>query len=262
MTTLLNQTAVDDEMAGIPEPPTFASPTEELKYRKQRAAAGYRMLARFGLDEGIAGHITIRDTHRLDHLWTAPFGAYFGRVRASDLILVGPDGTVAEGEGLLNRAAFAIHSRIHEARPDVVAAVHAHGLHGKTFSMADRLLAPLTQDACAFYGDHGRFDDYTGVVFDPSEGDRIAAALGAGKAVILANHGHLTVGTTTSAALWWFVTMERSMQAELLAAGDVNPLPDDVAKATADTVGREDVGTFAFEPIFQRLIHEQPDLLD
>jgi hypothetical protein len=73
MTTLLNQTAVDDEMAGIPEPPTFASPTEELKYRKQRAAAGYRMLARFGLDEGIAGHITIRDTHRLDHFWTAPF---------------------------------------------------------------------------------------------------------------------------------------------------------------------------------------------
>lgn len=74
MTTLLNQTAVDDEMAGIPEPPTFASPTEELKYRKQRAAAGYRMLARFGLDEGIAGHITIRDTHRLDTFGPLPSG--------------------------------------------------------------------------------------------------------------------------------------------------------------------------------------------
>ncbi len=63
---------------------------------------------------------------------------------------------------------------------------------------------------CAFYQDHGLFDDYTGVVTDLEEGKRIAAALGGHKAVILRNHGLLTVGDTVDAAAWWFITMERS----------------------------------------------------
>src|SRR5436309_2424281 len=83
-------------------------------------------------------------------------------------------------------AAFAIHSQIHAARPDVVAAAHAHSLHGKAWSALRRPLDPLTQDACAFYGDHAVFDDYAGVVLDLDEGKRIAAALASRKAVILA----------------------------------------------------------------------------
>ena len=62
-----------------------------------------------------------------------------------------------------------------------------------------RLLDPLTQDACIFYGDHGLFDDYTGVVLSTDEGKRIAAALGPHKAVILRNHGLLTAGATVDA---------------------------------------------------------------
>src|SRR5205823_4634620 len=85
--------------------------------------------------------------------------------------------------------AFAIPSRIHAARPDVVAAAHAHSLYGKAWSSLGRRLDPLTQDACAFYEDHVVFDDYSGVVEEPSEGDRIARALGAKKAAILRNHG-------------------------------------------------------------------------
>lgn len=259
----LDQIAAEDP-ASRPAPPVFATAAEEREHRKRRVAAGYRVLARFGLDEGIAGHITARDPERPDRFWTAPFGRYFGRVRASDLILVDEDGQVAEGRGPLNRAAFAIHSQIHRARPDVVGAVHAHGLHGKAFSSLHRTLAPLTQDACAFHGSHGLFDDYTGVVFDPAEGRRIAAALGDGKAVILANHGHLTVGQTVDAAIWWFVTMERSFQAELIAraAGEPVVLDDETARQTAAVVGREDVGWFAFQPIWERIITEQPDLVD
>jgi ribulose-5-phosphate 4-epimerase/fuculose-1-phosphate aldolase len=67
----------------------------------------------------------------------------------SDLIKVDDEGKILEGEGLLNQAAFAIHSRIHKARPDVVAAAHAHSLYGKAWSSLGRLLDPLTQDACA-----------------------------------------------------------------------------------------------------------------
>lgn len=84
----LDEIAAEDP-ANIPAPPTFGTLEEERAYRKQRVAAGYRVLARFGLDEGIAGHITARDPERLDHFWTAPFGRYFGRVRPGDLIQIG-----------------------------------------------------------------------------------------------------------------------------------------------------------------------------
>ena len=103
---------------------------------------------------------------------------------------------MVEGTWPLNLAAFAIHSQIHAARPDVVSAAHAHSVHGKAWSTLHRPLDPLTQDACAFYGDHAVFDDYTGAVLDLEEGKRIAHALGDGKAAILANHGLLTVGRT------------------------------------------------------------------
>jgi len=258
----LDEIATDE--ANIPAPPVFAEVNLERRHRRERVAAGYRILARFGLDEGIAGHITSRDPEHLDHFWTAPFGRYFGRVKASDLILVDEDGRVVEGEGRLNRAAFAIHSQLHAARPDVVAAVHAHGLHGKAFSCLHQPLAPLTQDACAFYGSHAVFRDYTGVVFLPVEGRRMAHTLGDGKGLILVNHGHLTVGQTVDSAIWWFLTMERSMQAELIAraAGSPVALDHDTALATAAVVGREDVGWFAFQSIWERIVEEQPGLCD
>lgn len=247
----------------IPEPPSSRAVADERAHRKLMVAAGYRIFARFGLDEGIAGHVTARDPERQDHFWTAPFGAYFGRVLPADLILVDDSGSVVDGEGRLNTAAFAIHSAVHAARPDVVGAAHAHGPHGKTFSTLHRTLAPLTQDACAFYGSHALFSDYTGVVLESEEGKRVAAALGGGKAVILANHGHLTVGETVESAVFWFVTMERSFQAELLAraAGEPVELDHVTAQRTAAVVGGENVGWFAFQPILERIVAEQPDLL-
>jgi ribulose-5-phosphate 4-epimerase/fuculose-1-phosphate aldolase len=189
---------------------------------------------------------------------------HFGRIRASDLVLVDESGEVVEGDQPVNTAAFAIHSRIHAARPDVVAAAHAHSLYGKAWSSLGRLLDPITQDACAFYEDHGLFDDFTGVVYDTSEGDRIAETLGTGKAAILRNHGLLTVGRSVDEAAWWFITMERSCQAQLLAeaAGEPIPIRHEAALHTRGQVGTEIVGWFQFQPMWQKIVAEEPDLLD
>ena len=110
-----------------------------------------------------------------DHFWVNPFGMHFGHIRVSDLMLVRHDGTVVEGDRPLNQAAFAIHSQVHAARPDVIGAAHSHSVYGKTWSTLARLLDPITQDACAFYDDHALFDQYSGVVLDLEEGKRIAA---------------------------------------------------------------------------------------
>jgi ribulose-5-phosphate 4-epimerase/fuculose-1-phosphate aldolase len=169
-----------------------------------------------------------------------------------------------EGEYHVNRAAFAIHSQIHAARPDVVAAAHSHSIFGKSWSSLGRLLDPITQDACAFYNDHAVFDDYTGVVYDTDEGKRIGEALGNRKAAILRNHGLLTVGQSVDEAAWWFITMERSCQAQLLAeaAGKPISISPDAATHTHGQVGTHLAGWFSFQPLWDKILRDQPDLMD
>ncbi len=249
---------------GQPRPP---QPTVELErlYRKQRLAASFRLFGRFGFDFGGAGHITVRDPEYPDHFWLNPAGVFFGHIRVSDLMLVSHDGEIVEhGEvKLLNRAAFAIHSRLHKARPDVLAAAHSHSMYGKAFSALGKLLDPLTQDSCAFYEDHSVFEHFSGVVLDTSEGDRIAETLGPRKAVILQNHGILTVGPSVETAVWRYLAMENACQAQLLAeaAGTTKPVPHDVAKHTAEQVGGP-YGDFSFQPYFDLIAREEPDLFD
>src|SRR6476619_6084539 len=90
--------------------PSFDSVEEERLHRKQRLAAAFRLFGKCGFDEGVAGHITMRDPELLDHFWVNPFGMSFSHLRVSDLLLVNSRGEVVEGEGSVNTAAFAIHS--------------------------------------------------------------------------------------------------------------------------------------------------------
>ncbi|GGO22732.1 class II aldolase/adducin family protein [Microbispora bryophytorum] len=245
-------------------PPKFDTVEEERRHRKERLAAALRLFGRFGFEEGVAGHITARDPEHTDHFWVNPFGMSFKQIKVGDLILVNHEGQVVEGRHHVNQAAFAIHSMVHQARPDVVAAAHSHSVYGKALSALGTLLEPLTQDACAFYEDHALFDDYTGVVVETEEGRRIAQALGSHKAVILRNHGLLTVGDSVEAAAWWFITMERSCQAQLAAkaAGPTVPISHENAKLTHGQIGNDVVGWINFQPLLDQILASDPDLLD
>ncbi|GIH60374.1 MULTISPECIES: class II aldolase/adducin family protein [Microbispora] len=245
-------------------PKRFDTVEEERRHRKERLAAALRLFGRFGFEEGVAGHITARDPEHTDHFWVNPFGMSFKRIKVSDLILVNHEGQVVEGRYHVNQAAFAIHSMVHQARPDVVAAAHSHSVYGKALSALGTLLEPLTQDACAFYEDHALFDDYTGVVVETEEGRRIAQALGSHKAVILRNHGLLTVGDSVEAAAWWFITMERSCQAQLVAkaAGPTVPISHENAKLTHGQIGNDFVGWVNFQPLLDQILASDPELLD
>ncbi|MGH3276963.1 MAG: class II aldolase/adducin family protein [Streptosporangiaceae bacterium] len=255
---------IDETLLAFPRPPSFADPAAERRHRKERLAAALRLFGRLGFEEGVAGHITARDPEFTDHFWVNPFGVSFKHIRVSDLLLVNHEGKVVQGRHRVNTAAFAIHSAVHEARPDVIGAAHSHSLYGKALSATGQSLEPITQDACAFYEDHALFDDYTGVVNDPAEGRRIAAALGSSKAVILRNHGLLTAGATVDAAAWWFITMERSCQAQLIAkaAGPTISIRHEDAKLTHGQVGGEFSGWFQFQPLYDQIARTDPDLFD
>lgn len=247
----------------LPEIPVFASSAEERIHRKQRLAAAFRLFGKFGFGEGVAGHITVRDPEEPHHFWVNPYGMSFNLIRASDLICVDEHGKVVYGDKPVNKAAFAIHGGLHVSNPDVIAAAHAHSPCGKALSSLRCMVEPLTQDACAFYQDQVRFQGNV-VVLDFEEGKQIGAVMDGAKAAILSNHGLLTVGHTVDEAAWWFITMERSCQSQLaaMAAGTPEPLTHAEAVEVRGQIGTPYAGWFQFQPLYDMIVAEQPDLLD
>src|SRR5699024_12559877 len=163
MTTEANAPALDLEDL----PNGRATVAEEREHRKQMLAVTLRLFARLGFDEGVAGHVTVRDPEFPGRFWVNPYAVHFSRMKVSDLLLIDEQGKVAEGERRTNKAAFSIHSTIHEARPDVVAIAHTHSVYGRAWAAMGRELDPIIQESCAFYDDHVVFDKYKRLVLHP-----------------------------------------------------------------------------------------------
>jgi ribulose-5-phosphate 4-epimerase/fuculose-1-phosphate aldolase len=127
---------------------------------------------------------------------------------ASDLLLVNHQGEIVGGgkpeRQMYNSAAFVIHSAIHAARPDVHSAVHAHSPAGKAFATLGRELPFYTQDSATFWGDIGLYAKHGGVVLGFKESQEIVEHLGQGKALVMQNHGIMSVGGSIESAVAWF----------------------------------------------------------
>ncbi|RMY02774.1 hypothetical protein D0868_07801 [Hortaea werneckii] len=182
-------------LPGIPQHPTFQ---EHRQWMLEKMALSFRVFARKGYTDGLAGHISVRDPEWPHTFWTNPLAKHYGLMKASDMILVDYSGKPVGANG----AGFQIHSAIHKRRPDVAAAAHTHSPYGLAWSPFGRPLEMLTQNAAYLYDDaQGVYDDFGGVVFTEKEGEKIGDALGPkGKGLMLRNHGLLTVGNTVDEA--------------------------------------------------------------
>ncbi|WNI22946.1 class II aldolase/adducin family protein [Streptomyces sp. ITFR-16] len=236
-------------------PPVHASLGEERAHRKERLAGALRLFGEYGYEDGVSGHITARDPEFTECFWVNPFGVPFDGMRPGDLILVNAQGQVVEGTRHVNQAAFTVHAQVHRARPDVVAVAHTHSVHGRALAALGELIEPITQESCAFYEDHALYDAYTGVVVDEDEGRRIAAALGPRKAIVLRNHGLLTVGDSVDAAAWWFLALERSCQVQLVARAAGKPvlIEHRDAVTTREQLGSDLVAWINYQPLWSRV---------
>ncbi|KAJ7754150.1 class II aldolase/adducin domain-containing protein [Mycena maculata] len=242
-----------------PAPPVFSTKLEEREFLKFRLAQALRIFGNRGYDEGVAGHITVRDPIRTDCFWVNPFGLHFKLIQPSDLLLVDHKGAILEESGqkdgpfrLLNTAAFMIHSAIHTARPDVLCAAHSHSTHGKAFAALGKTLDSISQDSCAFHDDVVLYKQYNGIVLDEVEGAAITAALGNKKAAILQNHGLLVATASIEATLHFYIALERACQVQLLAdtaaaAHGIKTVPINPAQAaeTGKLVGSQAAGWFS-----------------
>lgn len=262
--TQIEKMTIGSDKFKVPMPAKFDDPKQQREHDKQRLAAAFRVFAHYGFDEGLAGHITVRDAVEPETFWVNPLAIHFRHIKASDLVRVDHKGNIIEGNMPINNAAFAIHSRIHMARPDVNAVAHAHTRNGRAFSGLGQELQPISQDACLFFENHSLFDTFTGVVSGLDEGDLIAESLGSNTAVVLQNHGLLTVGTTVDSAAANFVMMDSCCESQLLAqsAGELKPIPAEIARKTKAMNGSDIVTWGNFQPMYQLVLEQDSSFLN
>lgn len=119
----------------------------------------------------------------------------------------------------------------------------------------------ITQDSLRFYKSHSVYEQFGGIVLDREEGRRIAKVLGGGKAVILQNHGLLTVGQSVDEAAFWFMSLDKTCQAQLLvdaaSAGSGYPkkfINEEEAQFTYEQVGGPEKGWLAFQGYYDEIM--------
>ncbi len=249
----------------FPDIPEFKSAAEERQYRKERLVAACRAFHLQGFDYGFAGHLTVRDPEHPELYWTNPMAIPFSQVALSNLILVDHEGQVREGKYAVNRAGFVLHAAVHEEHPEIVAMCHAHTVYGTAFAALGKPLAPITQDAAAFFEDHVVIGDEAGqVAVEVKGGNRVARAFKGVKAAIHQNHGLLTASRhSIDSAAFWFMALERCCQQQLMIdATGIEPklVSPDRARYSREHVGSDYIGWLHFQPIWEEVARTQPDM--
>jgi ribulose-5-phosphate 4-epimerase/fuculose-1-phosphate aldolase len=206
---------------------------EEWQIRVDLAAA-YRLVSHFGWDDLIFTHISARLPGSAHHFLINPFGLMFDEITASNLVKIDIEGNILEGNILeaspymVNKAGFTIHSAVHAGREDALCVMHLHTIAGTAVSsMADGLL-PTNQTAMILNGEVS-YHDYEGLAFNHDERPRLIADLGTKTAMLLRNHGTLTVGRTIAGAFMAMYFLERACAIQIAAkSGGMHLLTPDL----------------------------------
>jgi ribulose-5-phosphate 4-epimerase/fuculose-1-phosphate aldolase len=202
-------------------------------------AACYRLLAHYGMADMAANHVSVRVPGEDNAFLINAYGMLYEEITASSLIKIDHDGNVLAKPDFgalnygVNRAGFVIHSAVHEAKPELACVIHTHTWAGMAVASLACGLLPLTQTAMRFA--KIAYHDYEGVVLDLGEKDRLVRNLGDHNAMILRNHGLLTVGRTIPEAFNAMHRLELSCKSQLAAMAcgvPLNPVPQDVVDRT------------------------------
>ena len=187
----------------------------EAQVRRDLAAA-YRLVASYGMDDSIYTHISARVPGTEDQFLINPFGMLFRDITASSLVKIDLEGRIVEPSPYdVNPAGFTIHSAIHSARHDAVCVAHTHTLAGVAVSSLEEGLQPCNQWALQFYN-RVVYHEFEGIALDHSERERLVADLGpTSRAMILRNHGLLTLGRTVAEAFLLMLNLNRACEVQI-----------------------------------------------
>lgn len=211
-------------------------PSPEEKLIRKELTDCYHLAAKMGWTDSIFTHFTARVPGEEAFLINA-FGLNFEEVTPENLVKVTLDGDVISPEGsFINKAGYTLHSAIHEARPEVNCILHTHTPYGVALSMLEDGLGVYSQHSCRFY-QRIAYHEYSGILFDYSEKNRLIASLGDRDTLILRNHGLVTMGETIGDAFFVMYNLEHSARTQLMAMATgqkLTQISPDVADYTSN----------------------------
>lgn len=200
-------------------------------------AAAYRLTDHFGMTALVYNHITARVPGTDDEFLINEFGLGYDEVTASNLVKINLNGKVIDaGKPRVNFAGYIIHSAVHGARHDVNCVMHTHTPYGMAVSALEEGLLPLQQDAYRFH-ERVAYHEFEGLAVDADERERLVTDLGDKRAMIMRNHGLLTVGATVAEAWATMWELERACQVQVLAQTTGQPLRQAPLSAIEKTAG-------------------------
>ncbi|MEM5529734.1 aldolase [Gammaproteobacteria bacterium AS21] len=228
---------------------------------RQKVALTCRILFDKGHDAGLAGQISYR-TDKGDTFITQKFGLGFDEITASNLLEVDYDLKPLDGLGMANPA-NRFHTWIYKEHPDVNCIVHTHPTYIAALAMLKIPLVVSQMDTCGLYDDCSFVSEWPGIPVGNEEGILISKALGKKRAVFLAHHGQLVVGKTIEEACNLAILIERAAKLQLLAmsAGQIQPLPIDLAKEAHDWVSTDKRNIINFAYYARQTLKSNSDCL-
>ncbi len=242
---------------------------EEWALRVDLAAA-YRLVALYGWDDLIFTHLSVRVPGPEHHFLINPYQLMFEEITASSLVKIDVEGKpVLPTPYMTNAAGFTIHSAIHMARDDAHAVIHLHTPSGQAVAAQAEGLMPLTQTAMVIRNEVV-YHEYEGIATDLEERERLVADLGSKDAMILRNHGTLTVGKTVGGAFLKMYYLERACDAQVKALsagrdGLYNP-PQGTSEKVAGQAGSAGLemisGMLAWPALLRKLDRIDPGFRD
>jgi L-fuculose-phosphate aldolase len=195
----------------------------------RQVALACQIIARFGHEDLTLGHASVRGPDGRT-IYIKRKGKALRDVRTGDVMTIALDdenGHLAPGAHL----EAVMHTETYLARPDVGAVIHTHPVYSIALGATTSGLALLSHDALLFPDGVPVFDKTAGLVTTRADGAAVASALGAGRAVLLRNHGILAAGPDISWAVLTAITLERAARIQYISRvlGDPVPIPQEVA---------------------------------
>ena len=234
----------------------------EAELRVQLAAA-YRLVEHFGWNESIYGHLTVRVPGPERHFLINPFGLRYGEVTASNLVKITLEGEiVGHTEWSVNVAGYVIHGAIHKGAAEAHCVMHTHSPKGMAVAALECGLLPISLDATLFHGTVG-YHAYEGALVSEDEKARLVRDLGRNRALILRNHGLVTVGRTIPEAFLYLHRLETACrtQVDALAMNSaLSVVPEEICEKSAREIDAfsqhvNDIGALEFQA-YMRMLDE------
>ncbi len=201
-------------------------------------AAAFQLAVHFDWHESVANHFSAAVSDDGKTFLLNPRWKHFATIQPGDLLkLHAEDPSVMSGVSPPDPSAWCIHGTVHATVPRARVLLHCHPPYATALcALQDPEIKPIDQNTARFFKRTAIDHHFGGIADDQEEGRRIAAALGEHNAMIMGNHGVMTIGETVAEAFESLYYLERSAKTLILAYSTGQPLAimdDQLAEKTA-----------------------------